>query len=297
MQEFRGELAAIGAAMIWAAASLIYTSVGRQLSPLLLNLVKGGIAIVLLLLTLIPQGNLLPSVSGQEVLLLLLSGAAGIGFGDTAYFAALNRIGARRTLVIESLAPPLSAVLALVFLQEFLPLSACWGIALTIAGVTWVVLERLPEHHQSATQPMRGVVFGILSALGQSGGAVLSRMALAGSEINPLWSTLVRLLGGVLVLLVWLAVQGQSMQALRPLRSRRLLATVALTAFVSTYLGIWLQQISLKYAATGIAQSLSATSPLFVIPLAIALGEKVSLRAILGVLMALTGVWFLFHHG
>lgn len=297
MQDFQGELAAIGAALIWAVASVIYTGLGRQLSPLTLNLAKGWIAIALLLLTLIPQGHLFPAVSSWQVLVLLLSGAVGIGLGDTVYFAALNRLGARHTLMIESLAPPLSAVLALIFLGEVLPLTAWFGVALTTAGVIWVILERLPEHRQAATQPMRGIVFAVLAALTQAGGAVLSRTALAGSDINPLWSTLVRLVGGILILLIWLAVQRQSVQALQPLRSPRLLMIVALTAFASTYMGIWLQQISLKYAETGIAQSLSATSPLFVIPLAIALGEKVSLRSILGVLVALVGIWLLFNRG
>jgi drug/metabolite transporter (DMT)-like permease len=55
-----------------------------------------------------------------------------------------------------------------------------------------------------------------------------------------------------------------------------------------------LQQISLKFTEAGIAKSLGATSPLFVLPLAIWMGEVVSLRAILGVLVALAGVGLLF---
>jgi drug/metabolite transporter (DMT)-like permease len=65
------------------------------------------------------------------------------------------------------------------------------------------------------------------------------------------------------------------------------------TAFFSTYLAIWLQQVSLKFAATGIAQALSSTSPLFILPIAAAMGEKISPRAVLGVVIALAGVWLL----
>lgn len=292
--DFRGELAALGAALIWAIASVVYTSVGRQLSPLLLNLVKGLIAIGFLLLTLLITGELFPAVSPTALGWLLASGAIGIGFGDTAYFAALNHLGARRALVLEALAPPLAAVLALVFLQERLPLAAWLGIVLTIFGVVWVVVERTPDAIQAQPDPLKGIGCGLLAALGQASGAVLSRAALAGSEINPLWSTFIRLAAGVLILLVWLVIRRCSPQALKPLRSSRLLAIVTLTAFASTYLAIWLQQISLKYAATGIAQALSATSPLFVIPIAIWAGEKVSLRAILGVLVAISGIGFLF---
>ncbi len=292
--DFRGELAALSAALIWAAASVVYTGVGRQLSPLVLNLVKGLVAIALLLVTLLFLGKLLPSVSLVPVLLLLLSGVVGIGIGDTAYFAALNSLGARRALVLESLSPPLAAFLALIFLQEQLPAFAWLGIGLTIAGVTGVVLERSPQPNGTLTQPpVRGIIAGCAAAMGQAIGAVLSRAALAGTDIDPLWSTLIRLLAGILVLLIWFSAQKHPLQKLAPLRSRRLWGIVIMTAFASTYLGIWLQQIALKYAPTGIAQSLSATSPLFVIPFAIATGEKVSLRAVLGVLIALAGVWLL----
>ena len=295
LADFRGEVAALGAAFIWAAASIVYTGVGRQLSPLVLNLVKGLIAIALLLITLLFLGKLLPSVSLMPVLLLLISGVIGIGIGDTAYFAALKSLGARRALVLESLSPPLGAFLALVFLQEQLAPLAWLGIGLTIAGVTWVVMERSPQPNGTLTHPpLRGIVAGLVAAAGQAIGAVLSRAALAGTDVDPLWSTLIRLLAGILMLLIWFSAQKHPIQKLAPLRSRRLWGIVIMAAFASTYLGIWLQQIALKYAPTGIAQSLSATSPLFVIPFAIATGEKVSLRAVFGAAIALAGVWLLF---
>ncbi len=294
LTDFRGELAALSAAFIWAIASVIYTDIGRQLPPLVLNLVKGVIAIALLILTLLLKGELLPHVSMTAIGLLVLSGVVGIGFGDTAYFEALNCLGARRALVLESVAPPLAAVMALVFLQERLAVGAWLGIVLTIAGVTWVVVERTHSTQQPQSYLWRGTVFGFLAALGQASGAVLSRAALAGTAIDPLWSSLIRLVAGGLVLLVWLLLQRRPVQALKPLRSRRFLIILIGTAFASTYLAIWLQQVSLKYTATGIAQSLSATSPLFVIPVAIRLGEKVSIRAIVGVFLALSGILLLF---
>ncbi|MBL1176226.1 DMT family transporter [Pantanalinema sp. GBBB05] len=297
MFEFRGEFAALSAALIWAVASVIYTQLGRQLTPLMLNLAKGMIAIGLLILTLLLRSSLFPTVPLPAVGLLLLSGAIGIGFGDTAYFAALNHLGTRRALVLESLAPPLAALLALVGLQEQLSTIAWIGILLTVSGVTWVVLERSPASAPSSSPSSLGpgIIWGTLAALGQAGGGVLSRAALAGSEIDPLWSTLVRLLGGQFVLLLWAIWQRRSWQEFQPLSNRRFLLTLIGTAFASTYLALWLQQIAFKYTATGVAQSLLAISPVFVLPIAIVMGEKVSLRAILGVLVAIAGVWLLFN--
>ncbi len=299
---FTGELAAIGAALIWAIASFVYTHLGQRLSPLILNITKGTISIGLILLTFVVRRDALPQMDTGAVLLLVLSGAIGIGMGDTAFFACLNCLGARRALLLEALAPPLTAVLALIFLQEQLNVMAWAGISLTCLGVAWVVVEQEPDQAEGKFRPLRGIIYGLIAAFGQASGAVLSRAALATTDISPLWSTLIRLVAGVLVLGVWISMQRQLWRefgrAFEPefgvLRSPRILGITIGTAFAGTYLGIWLQQTALKYAPAGIAQSLAATSPLFVIPLSLWLGERVSPRAIVGVVMALGGIWLLF---
>lgn len=296
MTSFSGELAALGAAFLWALSAIIYAHLGQRIPPLILNFSKGVIAIAFIALTLIVQGNYVPADMNTVSLgFLLLSGVLGIGLGDTFYFEALNLLGARRTLLLEALAPPLSALIALIALQEALGAGAWIGIFLTVLGVSWVISERVPSSDSQAPKNLlRGVSVALLSALGQASGAVLSRAALAETAISPLWSTLLRLIGGTLVLLLWIPLQQQSHIGFKSLQSKRLLGIIAITALFSTYLGIWLQQTALKYTATGIAQALLATSPLFVLPIALWMGEKVSPRAFLGVLVALAGISLLF---
>lgn len=289
-----GELAALGAAFLWALSAVIYADLGQKIPPLVLNLSKGVIAIAYIAITLIVQGNYLPHINGVAFGLLLISGVIGIGLGDTFYFEALNNLGARRTLLVQALAPPLTALVALIFLQEALNLTAWAGIFITGLGVAWVISERVPDVVGKAVNPLRGISFGLLSTIGQASGAVLSRAAFADATISPLWSTLLRLTGGVLVLLLWMPLQQQPTLGLKALQSKRLLGIIALTALFSTYLGILLQQTAFKYTEAGIAQALLATSPLFVLPVAIWMGEVVSLRALLGVLVSIGGIALLF---
>jgi drug/metabolite transporter (DMT)-like permease len=292
---FNGELAALGAAFLWALSAVIYAHLGQKIPPLALNLSKGVIAIALIALTLLVQGNYWPTDMNLVALgYLLLSGAVGIGLGDTFYFEALNHLGARRTLLLEALAPPLSALIALLFLGEALSLGAWMGIFLTVLGVSWVISERVPGTPVNTENSLRGVGFALVSALAQANGAVLSRAALADTNISPLWSTLLRLIACVVVLLLWIPFKQESKVAFKPLQSKQLLGIIIITALFSTYLGIMLQQTALKYTATGIAQALLSTSPLFVLPIAIAMGEIVSPRAFLGVLVALGGIGLLF---
>jgi len=289
----RGEVAALTAAFLWALSTVIFGRLGKSLSPLVLNLAKGGIAIALILITLVLQQNLQPQLPSAAIFWLMLSGVIGIGLGDTAYFRSINYLGARRALLMECLAPPLTALIALVFLQEQLSAIAWGGILLTVGGIAWVISERVPTADQKYVNLRAGILWSVLAQLGQASGAVMSRGVLANTDIDPLWSGLLRIAAGGLILVILVGSRGQVGAKLRPLRSRQILPMLVLAAFLGTYLAIWLQQVAFKFTPAGIAQALLATSPLFVLPIAVMLGDRVTGRAVLGVLVAIGGIWLL----
>ena len=296
LTDFKGEIAALLAACLWAVASVVYARLGERIPPLQLNLIKGIVAIALLLLTILIRGELFPTIELIPLCLLLLGGVVGIGLGDTAFFATINRLGARRALLMETLAPPMTAILALIFLQERLNVSAWCGILLTILGVAWVVTERVPNTSDSSAKHLwQGIGFGLLAAITNAIGAVLSRAAFANTSISPLWATLIRLSAGVLLLVVGAPFGLQNSFQLKSLRSVRVILATFFAAFCGTYLGIWLQQTAIKFTEAGIASTLLQTSPLFMIPLAICIGETVSLRAVAGVVIAIAGIALLFY--
>ncbi len=294
MFEFKGEFAALLAAFLWASASVVYSRLGQQISPLFLNFLKGAIALLLLAFTAIATQNTFPTLTFTPVLFLITSGIIGIGFGDTVFFSSLKYLGARRALLFETLAPPLAAIIALIFLQETLSLYAWLGILLTLMGVATVISERTSNQDLSVENFKIGIGFGLGGAIAQAIGAVLSRTALTNFDLNPLWSTLIRLSAGTLALIPLLLSRRQHLKLPSLQWSWRLVGIIFITAFASTYLGIWLQQISLKFAATGVAQTLSSTSPLFILPIAAFLKETITLRAVLGVVIALLGIGLLF---
>jgi drug/metabolite transporter (DMT)-like permease len=299
LNNFIGESAALSAAMLWALSSVVYSHLGLKIAPLQLNFYKGIIAIALISITLGFQGGALIDLSTSTVALLTISGIIGIGLGDTAYFLALNSLGARRTLLLETSSPPMGALLALIFIGEQLTYGSWCGILLTILGIAWVISERNPVDNISISQ--KGIIWGILAAIAQALGAVISRYALIQSAVSPLESTLIRLIGGTIIVigLMFLQYSKAALPLVKQTKiqwqiSRRSLGVIAIAAFGSTYLGIWLQQVSLKFAPTGIAQTFLATSPLFVLPIVALQGEKISSRAILGVVVSVAGIALMF---
>ncbi len=327
---FVGEAAALTAAFLWAAATLMFGKLGKQLSPLVLNLVKGTFALCFIAVTLLAQSAIggdsftLPSQTGIATVYLLLSGGIGIGLGDTAYFSAINTLGVRKALLLETLAPPVAAILAWIFLSEKLSLLSIIGMLLTLIGIAWVISERTPGTDH--TKQGAGIKVALLAVFCQASGAVLSRAALADTVVDPLWSSLLRLLAGMVFMGAITLLQPHRLgeyeavnpqlnrkassresdnsrvnwpyrlqQSIYALKTPSLLLGVGMAAFFGTYLGIWLQQISLKYTAAGIAQALLATSPLFVLPMAALLGDRITWRATLGAIIALSGVWLLLY--
>jgi len=293
---FGGELAALGAAFLWAAASILYGQIGQYLSPLKMNLIKNLIALAMILGVLLLAGG--PLFSGIDLfagMLLALSGGLGIGMGDTAYFGALKHLGARRAILIMILSPPITGIFALIFLGETMSVGAWLGVIITVAGVAWVISERDSAADAGTNHKPLGIVLGLTAALGQAIGAILSHAAFLHMNISPLRSALFRLIGGTLSVLIFMRVlkdsNGSGYENLHSLQRWR---TIIFTVFIGTFMGIWLQQISLKYAAAGVAQTLFATSPLFVLPIVAVMGEYISLRSLLGAILAIAGVGLIF---
>lgn len=292
---FGGEVAALTAALLWACASVFFERAGKAIGSVELNLFKGLVALVFLLFTALLTGAAFTGMDPGPVWLLVISGILGIGFGDTVFFKALEHMGPRRALLVGSITPAMTALIAVVFLQEVLSPQAWLGMLITIAGIAWVITERPGAGKTPFVFPLKGVAYGLLFALSQAVGAVLSRAALAETNISPLQSALLRVCAGVVVLLAWIVFRrialGKWIKSPGALRigSQALLATM-----LGTYLGMWLQQTAFKLSPAGIAQTLSSTSPLFILSIAALSHERISPRAVLGALLAVVGIMLLF---
>jgi len=293
---FQGEICALGAALLWAVASLWFKTVGKSIKPIELNLIKGVTGLVLFTATSLLLGETFRSMSGLVLAALIISGAVGIGFGDTMFFKAINRLGSSRTLLISTLAPPLAAIFGWIFLRENLSVFAWLGILVTVFGVTWVVTEKdAGEKEENNKIDWLGVFFGFLAALTQAAGAVLSRWALVDTAISALQSAVIREVGGVAFLVFWILIKREAIgQWIKARPEGRFWVTLAAILLLGTYCAIWLQQLAFQFSPVGIASTLLATSPLFVLPFASRQKEKLSPRSILGVVISVIGIGLIF---
>jgi drug/metabolite transporter (DMT)-like permease len=293
---FIGETAALSAAVVWAVATWIYGQFSHQFSAFQLNFIKGSIASALMIVAIAVTGAYsdIHAIEPQHLWILALSGVIGIAIGDSAYFASLKRIGANKTLLLEALAPPLSGILALMVLGTQIPILSWFGVVITTMSVTYVVFE--PS--QSSQVDRKGIAFGLLASACQATGVVISHFALVAGDIDPLVGALVRLSVGTFS--VWLGLRWiqkvtvpdmfRKWSAMQQAQKLLLMAAIV----VGTFLALWLQQIALKYASPAIAQTLIATSPIFILFIYMIRGERVTLKQGIGTVLAIVGVSLFF---
>ncbi len=150
MEEYWGRTAGLGTALAWAVSSLIFSRV--KVPAAALNLFKNSFSALFLLLTLailrVPEGIPLISADDTAWVLLSLSSVVGLVLGDTCYFRSLQILGPRRALVLVTISPPLTAILGWLLLQEPVGAWSWVGMAITLAGVAWVVLERTTQEER-----------------------------------------------------------------------------------------------------------------------------------------------------
>lgn len=124
---------------------------------------------------------------------------------------------------------------------------------------------------------------------------MLSRAALTRSPVDALQSTILRLAHAILLLALWSLVRRQPVVSLSAFVQSPRLALWMLTAtLLGTVFAMWLQQVAIDLTAVGIVQTLLSTSPVFILPIVALQGEGVSLRAVVGALVAMVGIGLLY---
>jgi drug/metabolite transporter (DMT)-like permease len=264
-----GEFYSALCALLWAVAVVLFRRSGETVPPVALNLFKGVLGFVLFAATLValripvaPRG-----LDAADWAVLLASGMLGIGLGDTLFFASLNRIGAGRSAIVDCLYSPSVLLCSALYLDE--PVGPALLLAIVLMGVaifvgTW---RRGVEDAEPDARRLRvGVVLGAASMLLMAVGIVAAKPVLDRSDV--VWATLVRLAGGLLLLVP----QGLSrrhraatLAAFAPGPHWRVMLP---GAFVGTYLSILFWMLGMKYTFTTTAAVLNQLSNVFILALA-----------------------------
>ena len=299
-----GQSAALATAALWAVTSVSFAEAGKRIGSVKVNLIRLTMAVclyatVLLLWT----GHLAPpELNKAQLGWLAASGIVGLAFGDGCGFKALVIIGPRLTTLMYASAPIWATVCAWLFLGENLAASSLLGMAITLAGIFWVVRERQfrsvntsavnPDHPDRGSR-LKGIAYGLGAAAGQGIGIVMAKHAMigAGAPLDPFAASFLRMVAGWLVIGAFSFASGQLRATATALSNRTAVLYCAGGALAGPFFGVWMSLVAVRIIPAGLATTLNAMTPVMILPLVIwYYREKVTWRAFLGAVLAVAGV-------
>jgi drug/metabolite transporter (DMT)-like permease len=298
--------AALGTAFAWTFTAIVFEYAGKRIGALTLNFLRLVVGCVFLgLYGLVARGSILPLDASLSAWLWLgASGLVGFVLGDLCLFQAFIDIGSRLSMLVYATVPVFTTILGFLAFGERLTLIGAGGMGLTLAGIAFVVLGRKPgagtaspESDRPATRRTRGIVLALMATLGQAGGLVLGKLG-AGSgagAMDPFAGTQVRVVAGVLGFAIILAATRSWRGVGAALKDGKAVASLTVGSFLGPFLGVSLSLLAVQSGNTGVASAIMSIVPVLIIaPSALVFKERVTLREILGSLVAVAGVFVLF---
>ncbi len=300
---YLGVIAAFGTVFGWAACIVFFTSASKRIGVLYQNFYRVlTAAVVLLILHTIIFGAPFPAITARQLVLMSISGFAALVIADTCLYEACIEIGPRIGSLLFSLYPLVTALLAWIILGERLGVFAWLGIIVTLAGVWWVISEASSNKacQEGAARParlLRGVVLGLLSAVGQALGFIIAKPVMVGEGgLDPFSANLVRMIAATLGFAFIIIVRGQTKKAISVPNLGKTMIFIIAGVILGNVLGSWLSLLSVKLIPAGIATTIMAMTPIVILPIVIlAYKEKVTWKAALGAIVAVAGVALLLH--
>ena len=285
---YLGEGFSLLAAVLWAFAVIMFRKSGETVHPLALNGFKNSLALILVIPTiLLFSGTLLRPAPTHAYILLLLSGAIGIGVGDTLFFTSLNLLGAGLTGIVVCMYSPFIIFLSVIILEENLTILQVIGALLIISAVL-IATHKKEKRVIEQKRLFFGILLGILSSACMAIAIVMIKPLLEHSPI--LWVTEVRLFSGSITLGLILLIYPARRKIINSLISTRNWGYTVTGSFVGAYLALLAWLAGMKYTQASISSALNQTSTIFIfIFAALLLKEPVNLRRILGIIFAFFG--------
>ncbi|MCT4644743.1 MAG: DMT family transporter, partial [Carboxylicivirga sp.] len=265
-----GELAALVTAVCWTFTSLSFESAGKKVGSMSVNIIRLVMAIGLLgTLQYFRFGYFFPEgADAYQWFWLSVSGLVGFVIGDLLLFQAFVVVGARISMLVMSLSPPLAALFGWMLLGEQLTGAHVLGMVVTMSGISLVILGKPSKGKRIQVKyPIKGVLLAFGGATGQGLGLVLSKLGMG--DYDPVSATMIRVIAGTIGFSVLFIFTGHWPKVMKAVRYAAAMVRISIGAFFGPFLGVSFSLLAIKYTTTGVASTIMSIVPVLIIPPAI----------------------------
>ena len=296
IQNHLGEFAALLVALFWTISALAFESASRKSGSLPVNFLRLIVGFIFLsTFTFIRRKLVLPTdASAENWMWLSLSGLVGFVFGDLFLFKAFTVIGSRFSMLIMTLVPPITALFGWIILGEHLTLVNYFGMALTFTGIALAIFNRNGAGEKlSLKLAPSGILYALGGAVGQALGLILSKLGV--KDYDPFSATQIRVIAGIIGFTALITVMRRWGSVKNALMNKNGMKLLSLGAFFGPFLGVSFSLIAVIYTEAGIASTIMALVPIFIIiPYAILYKERIKPAEVIGAVISVAGVALFF---
>ena len=273
---------------------MAFEAAGKRIGSLNVNLARVVLGVLFLsVFCYLRRGLWLPSDASLHAWIWLsASGIAGLTLGDMCLLKAFVLVGSRISALIMAFVPMLSALISWVFLGELLNLQDQAGMLLTTTGIVMVVMRR-PNGKARNKYPLKGLLLAMGGAIGQSVGLVFSKFGMG--SYDAFAANHIRLLAALAGFTVIFLVTGRWRGVLPAVGHRSGMGFATLGSFFGPFVGVSLSLYAVQHTQVGVAATIIALVPVFIIPPAVLIKKEViGLRDVTGAFIAVAGSVLLF---
>ncbi len=229
---------------------------------------------------------------------LILSGLVGLGLGDLALYASLNRLGPRLAQLLFATNAFFAVIFDLIFFNGVITLKRGLGMILICTGIFLALYysqekNRKSEISSGSLTIFAAVLCGLFASICQAGGQALAKPVLD-QGANPVASSAVRMLTALLWHCSLLLLIPSRTKPLHKI-NRQVFLMVFINAFLALGVGMTCVLTAVKNGSLGLAAVFSSCAPVLLLPLLwLRTGEKPKMSSWISSLTVLLGTTLIF---
>ncbi len=301
-----GEVIAVLTTLCWSLGIFPFTEAAKRIGAAPLNQYRLLLAWIIISVILFFFNDLniiqlFTTPQSYHYIFLGLSGIIGFSIGDYCSFTSFKLLGPKLGSLYTTFAPGAALIIGYIALNETINFIGLIGILITIGGVIWLTFSKKDAYEASKIgykRDQKGIIYGIIGALCQGTGLVLSKygMDYYSEKLPTMHAVWIRLLFAFAGAFIISILFGKLKSNSKPIftNEKNNLPFLFLGTLLGPVMGVTLSLLAIQQLEVAVAQTIFALLPLFVLPISlIVYKEKITLQSVFACFIALTGVLLL----